>query len=181
MRKVDPNSNFADIEDSSHSQIRDSIIKRYGDYWIFLVFWIAALIIKFHSQEQINQSECGEKLVYFLDLYFYGYIAYFGYLLCTLFACYWTFLDPVIRFIQIATFTCFFFGAFIYANYIMYEMTEDCRKNYPEMRLFCIAYILAWYSYIGTRLVMLIMYAVKRGLTGSSHELEGLSLFIDIE
>ena len=181
MKKDNTNSNFSDFNDSSQSQIRDSIIKRYGENWIYLVLWIAAFIIKLRSQDQINQSENTENLFCFLYLYFYGYIAYLGYLLSSLLACCWTILNPIFRFIHIAVFACFFFGVFIYANYVMYEMTDDCKRNYPEIRLLCIVYILAWYCYIGTRIAMLIMYIVKKELTGSFHELEGLSLFIDIE
>lgn len=164
------------------SYVRMKIIKRFGDTWFFLFFWVFAYMLKHNKEENINtDSECFAKLHLLLDLFFYGYIGYACFLAITLIGCVCTSLELPFRFIQMCLSLIFFFGLFLYANFVLYNLPERCTEVTGNLRLFVVLYIIAWYAFLFTRLVMFVFYVAKRLFWAPKHEMEGMQLFIDVE
>lgn len=166
--------------DSSH--VRVKIIKRIGDQWVFTAFFVCACVIRSTYGDLIdNPDSCSQRLVTFMNMYFYGYCVYIGFLIATLLGCYYPRLDTFFRIIQVFIFVVYYFGLFLYANFVAYSLEDRCKEGNSELRLFCLVYIISWYVYLGIRLLMLVMYTVKKSWTGRQHELEGIALFVDAE
>ena len=173
-------------EKATVSHIRIKIIKRFGDNWVFLVFFVCTCLILQDPSINIDHSDCTQKLIEFMQLYHYGYMIYLSFLGFTLIGCIYPSLDTLFKRFQIATFVLFFFGIFIYANWIIFKMDFDnnkCNTSNLNLRLFCYFYVIAWYTFLTTRLIMLCMFYVKKhyinklGIQNNN----AIHLFVDIE
>ena len=164
------------------SHVRVKIIKRIGDHWVFLAFFIFAIIVRDQYDDLVNHPDsCSERLVWFLAAYYYGYCVYLAFLLATLVGCVYPRLDTLFRIVQIFIFAAYFFGLFLMGNYTAYKLEDRCKTKHTELRLFCLAYLISWYVYLATRFLMLVMYTIKKSWAGRQHQLEGISLFVDAE
>mgnify|MGYP000987418377 CR=1 FL=1 len=164
------------------SLVRMKIIKRFGDGWLYLFFFICAHAIRNYYRDIVdNPDSCSEGLSGFLNAYYKGYCVYLVFLAVTLLGFCYPKLESSFRICNGLFFIFYFFGLFIYANLVLYNINDDCKTQYREIRLFAIAYVIAWYCYITTRLLMLVMYRAKKNLTGRLHDLEGTSLFVDVD
>jgi len=170
------------MEASEKNYIRMKIIRRFGDTWFILFFWFFAYMVRHAALPKVESNpECFEHLFRFINIFYYSYIGYLCFLALTLLGCVCTSLNTAFRIINTTLGLIFFFGLFLYANYIMYNLPATCKEVTGDARLFAILYILAWYVLLGTRLLMLVMYLIKRMFKGRHHELEGMELFVDVE
>lgn len=168
------------LTDADISYIRTKIIKRFGDGWLYFTFFIFGKIIRNHYIDIIDCPDtCSDGLSNFLNAYYHGYCIYLGFLIITLLGFCYPKLETIFRIVNILFFAVYFFGLFVYGNLILYQLEDKCKKQYLEMRLFVSAYVIAWYCYLATRIMMFIMYLAKKNLTGRQHGLEGTSLFVD--
>ena len=170
------------------SHIRVKIIKRFGDNWVFLVFFVCASLILKDPSINIDNSFCTQKLIEFLQLYHYGYIIYLTFLGFTLVGCIYPSLDTLFKRFQILTFVVFFFGIFIYANWIIFKIDfghndNNCQTSNLNLRLFCYFYVIAWYTFLITRLIMLLMFFIKKHYISKLgiQNTNALHLFVDVE
>lgn len=164
------------------SYVRIKIIKRFGDMWVYLAFYVCACIIRNAYEDVIaNPDDCTYRLIRFLNLFYYGYSVYVGFMIATLIGCIYPQLDTLFRIIQVFVFVGYFFAVLLYANLAAYTLDDICKTQNLEIWFFCLAYIVAWYVFLGTRLLMLVMYGLKKSFSGRHHELEGVGLFIDAE
>ena len=166
------------------SYVRIKIIKRFGESWLYMALFICAYIIRNEYPDYVDYpDDCNVGLVRFLNAYFYGYCFYVSFLFVTLVGCVIPKLETTFRIINAIFFAVYFFGLFIYANYVIHALSESttCKTQNLEMKLFTIIYIISWYAYLATRVVMFVLYIAKKTFTGRQHELEGVSLFVDAE
>lgn len=163
------------------SYIRIKIIRRFGDSWLYLAFFICAYIIRRDYKELVEYPDaCSQDLIRFLNAYYVGYELYLGFLGVTLIGFVFPRLETIFRMVNAFFFVVYFFGIFIYANYALHQLTDYCKGKYVEIKLFAIIYIISWYSYIATRLIMVVMYTAKRNFSGQQGT-EGIALFVEAE
>jgi len=176
------NTNF---DQATISHIRVKIIKRFGDNWVFLVFFVCCCLIENDPTVYQDGSYCTGELLKFLDLYFYGYIIYLSFLVFTLVGCIYPSLDSVFKRFQILTFVLFFFGIFGYAQWIIFDIDfgNQCQTTNLNLRVFCYFYVIAWYAFLTTRLIMYLMFIVKKRWTRRyfPQDTSGMHLFVDVE